>query len=123
MEWIYIAIGAALGAVSRFYVGQQIEMFAYATFTVNMVGSFSLGIVSQIVSVHREKKWLKFGVGIGFLGSFTTFSTFMVDFYRLIDKDVFIAFTYIFLTLLFGLLFAYVGIAITKKALKLGDES
>lgn len=80
-----VATGAILGAVLRHLVSQAIESEAFplGTFTVNVLGSFVLGLIT----------FLQFGsevlllVGTGACGSFTTFSSFSVDVVRLWEED------------------------------------
>ena len=77
---IYIGIGGALGAVSRFGVNEVIENFFslsshYATLLVNIIGCFFIGFyiseTSEVISENIKNFFI-----IGFLGSFTTFSAF-----------------------------------------------
>lgn len=80
-----VATGAILGAVLRHFVSQAIESGAFplGTFTVNVLGSFVLGLIT----------FLQFGsevlllVGTGACGSFTTFSSFSVDVVRLWEEN------------------------------------
>jgi|TARA_B110000014_G_C20098514_1_gene576201 CrcB protein len=83
--YAFVAIGGACGASLRFYVSQLVlnwlgKGFPFATLLVNITGSFMMGLLFQLIdnqiiniSVHRTL------VGIGFLGAFTTFSTFSLD--------------------------------------------
>jgi len=73
----FVGFGGALGALCRYGVGQLIEpqRFPLATFTVNVAGSFLLGLVT--FSGVGESVLLF--VGVGFCGAFTTFSSFSVD--------------------------------------------
>ncbi|MEY8251724.1 MAG: fluoride efflux transporter CrcB, partial [Colwellia sp.] len=73
------------GASLRFYISQLVlnwlgKGFPFATLMVNIIGSFTMGLLYQLIeheilniSVHRTL------IGIGFLGAFTTFSTFSLD--------------------------------------------
>ncbi len=82
-----VALGGAFGAVSRYWISGWIARlthespFPYGTLTVNVVGSFLLGLMMGLGS---EGRWLlppeiRMVVGIGFLGAFTTFSTFSYE--------------------------------------------
>ena len=71
-----VMIGGCLGAMSRFYIGKLLAgtggRFPFPTLCVNILGSFLLGI-----AVASDMPALLYRlVGIGFLGAFTTFSTF-----------------------------------------------
>ncbi len=91
-----IALGGASGAVLRFLVSNGIyhwlgREFPYGTLTVNIVGSFLMGLLS--VSLTIEKFGLnseyKAAILVGFLGAFTTFATFSLDTYLLIEQQQF----------------------------------
>ncbi len=84
---IGIALGGALGALARFGVAHAMARagpawvaFPWPTLTVNLAGSLVLG---ALFLGGQEADWLRpsiqFGVGVGFLGAFTTMSTFSVE--------------------------------------------
>ena len=70
-----VAIGGALGAVLRYVVGMSVA-FPMGTITVNVVGSFLMGMAFVYLS---DRSYAPF-VMIGALGGFTTFSAFSLDF-------------------------------------------
>lgn len=83
---IAVSCGAVLGALSRYYLGLWLvvglgEDFPYATFTVNIVGSFVMGALTTVVAsqVVQLPKDLVLLITVGFLGSFTTFSSYILD--------------------------------------------
>ena len=90
MNLVIIALGGALGAVSRFLVGNAVSKsigsaLPYGTFVINVVGCFAMGLLMTII-VDREllpAAWRLF-LCVGFLGGFTTFSTFSLESYTLI---------------------------------------
>ncbi len=80
-----VAAGGALGAIGRYLVMARVaawlgDGFPYATLTVNVLGSYALGIVAGLAATAwaLEPFWQTL-VAIGFLGTFTTFSTFSLD--------------------------------------------
>lgn len=83
--WLAIALGGAGGAVSRYWVMTQSngwfgEDFPYGTLMVNVVGSFVVGFLSVLlVQKLPVPEAIKLALLVGFLGSFTTFSTFSMD--------------------------------------------
>ena len=82
LNLLIIALGGALGAVSRFLLGNGVSRalgsaLPYGTFVINIVGCFAMGFLMTII-VDREMfpaAWRLF-LCVGFLGGFTTFSSF-----------------------------------------------
>jgi len=82
-----IGVGGALGTLARYGVGRAITVPAtgvpWATFTVNIVGSFVLGVVVTLVTERwPPTRFVRPFAAIGFCGGFTTFSTLMVEVVR-----------------------------------------
>ncbi|MCP4076614.1 MAG: fluoride efflux transporter CrcB [Gammaproteobacteria bacterium] len=83
--YLAIALGGALGAVSRYWVSSKTYLwlgteFPYGTLMVNISGSFIMGCLAIILSEKIElPEEIKFALLVGFLGSYTTFSTFALD--------------------------------------------
>jgi fluoride exporter len=81
---VAIALGAALGAPARYGMAQVIHVapgsFPWATFVTNVSGSFALGLaVALIVERFPPSRYLRPFVATGFLGAYTTYSTFAVE--------------------------------------------
>ncbi len=82
-----VALGGALGAVSRYLISGWVARlthespFPYGTLTVNLTGSFLLGLMMGLGSEGRLllPPAVRVVAGIGFLGAFTTFSTFSYE--------------------------------------------
>lgn len=110
MEWLMVALGGGIGASIRYGVQQIIKMkFStyWATVIVNLLGSFFLGITSQLMI--EQSNIISF-IAIGILGAFTTFSTFSFDFVNLIDnKQWKKAILYVAINLVGGLAFFWIG--------------
>ena len=76
MAVLLIALAGAAGVLARYGVG-HLTPSMWATLGVNVAGSFALGLL-----VHLGRDWsseARDAVGVGFLGGFTTFSTFSLD--------------------------------------------
>lgn len=80
-----IAIGGAFGACSRYLISELCVLllgrsFPYGTLTVNIVGSFIMGLLIALFEseVIATEPWRQI-IGLGFLGALTTFSTFSMD--------------------------------------------
>jgi len=83
--YLAIALGGSLGAVSRYWVSSKTYLwlgteFPYGTLMVNISGSFIMGFLAIFLSEKIElPEEIKFALLVGFLGSYTTFSTFALD--------------------------------------------
>jgi CrcB protein len=114
---LLIAGFGALGCVTRYYVsGWTYNLFGpnfpYGTLVVNVLGAFLIGLVmefglrSTLLSVS-----LRTGLAIGFLGGFTTFSTFSYETFRLLeDGNFFVAAANVLASVLVCLVFTWLGI-------------
>jgi fluoride exporter len=73
-------VGGALGSVARYAIGVALgdTKWPVATFGINVVGSFLLGVVLTW-GVARLSEDVRIGLGVGVLGGFTTYSTFSHD--------------------------------------------
>ena len=80
---ISVALGGAFGAVARYLVGMAVA-FPLGTLTVNVLGSFAIGLVWTLFAARGLQAWLPL-VMTGFLGGFTTFSAFSLDTLRLVE--------------------------------------
>ena len=87
-QYLMIALGGALGAIARYEVAARIQSrmvsaFPWGTFVVNVSGCFIMGLVTTILAekVGLHQNW-RFLVPIGFIGAYTTFSTFELETYR-----------------------------------------
>ena len=101
-----VGVGGSVGALARYAVGNAIERRGLDTFTVNVLGSFVLGVVLAVGLGDTAR--LAFGVG--FCGAFTTFSSFAVESVRLAeDESVGVAAVYATGTLVVALLAVVLG--------------
>jgi len=80
-HWFLVALGGAVGAVLRFYLSETLpsEAFPWATLSVNLMGSFLLGVVMAATLVDALGETQALLLGVGLLGAFTTMSTFSVE--------------------------------------------
>ncbi|HEX9530446.1 MAG TPA: fluoride efflux transporter CrcB [Acidimicrobiales bacterium] len=115
-----VAAGGALGAPARYEVAQLIHVasgtFPWATFWTNVTGSFALGLLLiLIIERFPPSRYLRPFVATGFLGAFTTFSTFAVEADVLAkDGHVPIAVAYAAASLLCGLVAAWAGMLVAR---------
>ncbi len=102
-----VILGAAIGAPARFLVDQYFKKFTdkpVGTFTVNILGSFFIGL-----TFSSTEHWHDL-LAIGFAGSFTTWSTFIIDLYLGYElKKYRVISINLVASIIFGLVAAYLG--------------
>ena len=117
MNLVLIALGGALGAVSRFLLGNAVSKaigsaLPYGTVVVNVIGCFAMGLLMTII-VDREllpASWCLF-LCVGLLGGFTTFSSFAYEGLMLLNEGRLLAvLTYVGGSVGLGLVAAAAGV-------------
>jgi CrcB protein len=116
-----ISTGGLLGANARYLVGRWVTdhaggAFPWGTLLINVAGSFVLGLYLTIITERiRGRATTRLFFATGFLGAFTTFSTFSYETMALFrDDKPFLALTYVVASLVIGLAAAITGIAATR---------
>lgn len=114
---LFIAGFGALGCLARYYLsGWAYDLlgrsFPYGTFIVNILGAFIIGLVMEFgMRSTLLPVSLRIGLTIGFLGGFTTFSTFSYETFRLLeDGSFFVATTNVLGSVIVCLIFTWLGI-------------
>ena len=84
MTLLAVALAGALGAPARFLVERAISArrgrrFPWGTLVVNVTGSFALGFVTGLALYHGLATTPKTVIGTGFIGAYTTFSTYAYE--------------------------------------------
>lgn len=122
MNLFLVMIGGFFGAICRFSLGELIHTnngFPLTTILINLSGCFILGWFLTYVSLNKKiRPEFTLIIGTGFIGSFTTFSTFSVETLNLFHEGlVFMAVIYVLTSTVLGILLAYAGhnLAISKK--------
>jgi len=94
-EIVIIGMGGFAGAIARYVLGGAIHewsgksVFPWGTIIVNVLGCFCFGLIASLLTERQIiNPALNSMVFIGFLGAFTTFSTFSNDTIRLLDAKV-----------------------------------
>lgn len=125
--YLMVAIGGALGALSRFTLGNWINqlipssaagatVFPWATFSINLIGSVAIGLffvlmAERLTSLEAYRPL----VIVGFLGAFTTFSTFSLEMVSLVSQQAWLsAISYLSLSCTCCILGAALGIFIGR---------
>jgi len=97
MKWFYMAGGGILGVVSRYLVGAGVHRFTglgfpYGTLVVNVSGCFIIGLASALGKgsweITPNQRAFLF---VGYLGAYTTFSSYMLESYELINRQQWLA--------------------------------
>lgn len=111
-----IALGGSVGALARHVIGTSINTalatgFPFGTLAVNLLGSFIMGIVAELVTgVWQPSAELRLMIMVGFLGALTTFSSYALDFARLMEAgEVVPALAYVLLSNLLCFLGLFLG--------------
>lgn len=116
-----IAVAGALGALARYGVDEWIErhdsVFPWGIFVVNVSGAFLIGVAVEALEPRFEDPaWVRTAVVTGFLGAYTTFSTFSLDTYRLLTAGHTVsAFANAFGTLAAGLVAVWLGVSLGRS--------
>ncbi len=102
---ILVFLGGGFGAVLRYIVSLILNCkdFPYGTLIVNISGCFLFGLFAALYGCN------KFLLS-GFLGGYTTFSTFSAEFSELFSNNIIKAYLYLFLSFMAGGVFMYCGI-------------
>ncbi|WP_123042630.1 fluoride efflux transporter CrcB [Cohnella candidum] len=128
MVALALAIGAFIGTLCRYGIGQWIGAspagFPTATLSINLLGCLFLGWFFTIVLYRiRVSPAVRIGIGTGFTGSFTTFSTFSVETVNLVRNGCAgLAAGYVLASLIGGVLFTALGFTVAKRQSRRAKE-
>lgn len=120
-KYFVVGIGGFMGSMARFwlasFVGQRMgTRFPYGTFLINATGSFLIGFVMTLLTekTHLSPNWRYF-IPIGFIGGYTTFSTFEYETLRAVQDGQFtIGILNVVLSVLVGFLLVWTGAMVGK---------
>jgi len=117
-----VAVGGAFGATARYLINisplaNLFEKFPFPTFFINITGSFLIGfLLILFTDKFPTNENLRLAMTVGFLGAFTTFSTFELEVFALIRERYFVmAFAYLFLSVLAGFIGVLAGVWLGKR--------
>ncbi len=113
--WIQVMLGGAAGSLLRFLLADWIQVkqagtFPWPVFSVNLIGCLLIGIIAALLQVNTQLNHWKLLLITGFLGGFTTYSSFALESLQLIQNKAWkeVVF-YIGGTNLLGLICVYLG--------------
>ena len=90
--FLWVALGGSLGAVARYGAGELMKAhysesaWPIATLSVNVLGSLGIGIVFVLLERHCVHEAARLVLLVGFLGGFTTFSTFSLELLLMMER-------------------------------------
>jgi CrcB protein len=121
-RYIFIAVGGVLGAMLRYFI-KSISIDSYTgiipinVLVINIIGSFLLALLlTTALVVKNFNEDIRIGIGTGFLGAFTTFSTMCKEAVTLMRAGHFYSSVlYLGLSTILGLIAAYFGVLIVRK--------
>lgn len=112
---VAVFLGGGFGSLLRWLICSKISAH-WGTLTVNILGAFLIGVLYQYISLHSGfKQEIKLLLMTGVLGGFTTFSTYLLDFVTLINKENFLeAAFYLLISIFIGVMFLMIGIKVVN---------
>jgi CrcB protein len=118
---LIVALGGAIGSLARWGLAELLPHSAgdvpLSTWVTNTTGALAIGVLVVAAAGRRSTRYLLPFVGVGFLGGYTTFSTYTVDVHTLLlAGQPARAVTYLLGTLGTGLPAAWAGVALTRAA-------
>jgi fluoride exporter len=116
-----VALGGGAGALARYGLDRLIEdhvfsVFPWSTFVINITGCFLAGAaVAALVDRHHLPGWVRAGAVVGFLGAYTTFSTFSQETHDLlVDGHQLLAVTNALASTVLGVTAVVAGVAVGR---------
>ncbi|MGC8669098.1 MAG: fluoride efflux transporter CrcB [Chthonomonadales bacterium] len=125
MRYLVVGVGGFIGANARYLIGGWVQerlgpSFPYGTLVVNVSGCFVLGVFATLALHFPWSDYWRLLVAIGFVGAYTTFSTFEYETLRLIGEGLRLraAAVNVSMSVAAGLVAAYAGVILARMLLR-----
>ncbi|MGB8890056.1 MAG: fluoride efflux transporter CrcB [Candidatus Korobacteraceae bacterium] len=115
LKYLVVGLGGFLGAIARYALGSYIGSrygvrFPLGTFIINVSGSFLIGLILTLLARTTASAYWRYLIPIGFIGAYTTFSTFEYETLRAIqDGQVMTGLLNVGLSLVVGFIAVWAG--------------
>jgi CrcB protein len=121
LKYALVGAGGCLGSILRFWLGTYIASrlgtrFPYGTLVINITGSFLIGLVFALMTARTSwsPNW-RYLIPIGFIGGYTTFSSFEYETLRTIqDGQIGLGFLYVGLSVVVGFVAVWGGVMVGR---------
>jgi fluoride exporter len=120
LKYLVVGVGGFLGAIARYMLGTYIGSrygvrFPYGTFVINMSGCFLIGLIVTLLARTTASPYWRYLIPIGFIGAYTTFSTFEYETLRAVqDGQVITGLLNVALSVTVGFAAVWAGTAIGR---------
>ena len=120
LKYLVVGIGGFLGAVTRYALGIYIASrygtrFPLGTFVINISGCFLIGLILTLLARTTASAYWRYLIPIGFIGAYTTFSTFEYETLRAIqDGQLMTGMLNVVLSLIIGFIAVWAGMALGR---------
>jgi CrcB protein len=120
-RYFFIALGGALGSIARFWVGTTVASrlgtrFPFGTLVINISACLIIGFSLEVLNRHANlsPSW-RFLVPIGFVGAYSTFSTFEWEMFSNMTQGGFwVAILYLVVSIVSGLIAVALGVSLAR---------
>jgi CrcB protein len=120
LKYVVVGVGGFLGAIARYALGTYIGgrygvRFPLGTFVINVSGSFLIGLILTLLARTTASAYWRYLIPIGFIGAYTTFSTFEYETLRAIqDGQLMTGLLNLALSLVIGFIAVWGGVELGR---------